>query len=82
MIENLLDKRSDKKIESGIIVENMLDGYYRVNINGSIYMVNNQTSTPYKIGSLVSLLNTSWGRFIISGNKQTAKTTKKIIIRG
>lgn len=82
MIENILDKRSDKKIESGVVVENMLDGYYRVNINGSVYMVNSQTSSVIKVGSLVSIISTSWGKFIVSGNRQTAKTTNKVLIRG
>ncbi len=82
MIEKLLDNSRGKKIESGIIVENMLDNYYKVNINGSVHMVNNQTSKDYKIGSLVTMISTAWGKFIISGNKQVAKTTVKVQLRG
>jgi len=77
-----LAKKESKKIESGTVVENMLDGYYRVNISGTIHTVNNQTSNTMPVGTIVSVTNTTWGRFIVSGNKRHASDIQKIIVRG
>jgi len=79
---DLLQRESKQKIESGVIVENMLDGYYRVNINGSVVTANNQTTKSIPVNTVVSVTTTDWGKFIVSGNVQRAVEIQKIIVRG
>lgn len=73
---------SPRQIETGIVAENMLDGYYRVNIGGVAYTARNQSSATLPIGAVVSVTNTTWGRFIVSGAARQAADIPTIIIRG
>lgn len=82
MLTELLGTGAPRQTETGVIVENLLDGYYRVDITGTIYTAKNQSSAPLAIGSVVSVTATSWGRFIVSGAAQHAATIPTIIIRG
>lgn len=82
MLTELLAGSAQRQIEAGIIAENLLDGYYRVDISGTVYTAKNQSSVPLVVGSVVSVTATSWGRFIVSGAAQHAATIPTIIIRG
>lgn len=81
MLSELLGT-SAKQIETGIIEENLLDGYYRVNINGMIYTARNQSSASLMTGAVVSVTATTWGRFIVSAAAKHAADIPTIIIRG
>lgn len=82
MISDLLDNKRSSAIENGVVVENLLNGYYTVNIKGSSVTAYNQSSLIVPNGTIVLVTTTSWGKFIVSGNKRTAGNIPKIIIGG
>lgn len=71
-----------RQMETGIVEENMLDGYYRVNVAGVVYSARNQSGAELANGTVVSVTNTSWGRFIVAGAARQAADIPTIIIRG
>lgn len=83
MLNGLLEGQGQGgRVETGIIAENLLDGYYRVNINGTVYTARNQSSSSLPIGAVVTVTATSWGRFIVSTAAQHAADIPTITIRG
>lgn len=67
---------------TGTVESSLSDGYYRININGTIFTARNQSDANLSIGSTVTITNTTWGRFIVSAYQKTAVNIPKYIIRG
>lgn len=85
MLTELLDGEASGgsgQMQTGIISENMLDGYYRVTVLGQTYTARNQSGAALPIGSVVSVTTTAWGRFIVSSAARQAGEIPTIIIRG
>lgn len=82
MLTDLLGGDKQPAIQTGIIAENMLDGYYRVTIDGQTYTARNQSGSTLATGSVVSVTATTWGRFIVAGAARQAADIPTIIIRG
>ena len=77
-----LFQAKENQTETGIIEEDMLDGYYRVRLNGSSITARDQSGTALTVGSVASITRTTWGNFIVSAAGKSAHTIKKVIIRG
>lgn len=81
MLSDLLGDHQ-QQMETGIIQENMLDGYYRVSINGTVVTARNQTAGQLAVGAVVSVAATSWGRFVVSTANRHSANIPTITIRG
>lgn len=81
MLRELISS-GQSQVETGVVTENMLDGYYRVNIGGAVCTARNQSGDSLPVGSVVTITSTTWGRFIVSGAARQAADIPTVIIRG
>lgn len=83
MLKDLFgDRNTTGGVQTAVVTENMLDGYYRVTASGLTYTARNQSGKTLPAGAIVSVASTILGRFIVSTAAKTARKIPTVIVRG